>query len=300
MVEVAEGVGDNSLRVDVLREHAYALGCVGRASEGMSVIADAICVGIDGVDPVTLGRALLVKTMFEAHLDHFERAASTAASAAILFSEAGDANRLLMARLYEGLVFVNRGDYREALNRFEGLDRNRLDVRSHASMLLAEAACHRSRNDVTRAERSFIACIEICDATQLLTLRRKAEWSFARLLMRNGSPARALAILRRLSDDFSELGLARESASVAVDVAEIFLALDRVAEARELALQALRYYKEEHLLAAASARAALALLSEAVKERKPTIEFIGDFRRLADERREVRLLTTVPVAIFGL
>jgi hypothetical protein len=73
----------------------------------------------------------------------------------------------------------------------------------------------------------------------------------------------ALALARRLFTDFTDLGMARDAAFVAIDIAELLSATGNDEEVTIYCAHALAYFRSEHLLHTDNARAALAYVSDA-------------------------------------
>lgn len=291
IVEVAEGIEISSGgHIDALREHAYALGFVGRAREAMKTIAMAESL-FDGATDTDRGRVLLVKAMVEAYVEDYDAALYSVRHAAARFGVAGEQTRLTLARLYEGSVLASSGRYQEALTVFGEIPRHSLDSRTLAVLMLNEAGCYRRINSFSNSEHAFLGCIQLCDAAQMPALRLRANWSLARLLLATAHAERALTLLQSLFEEFRESGMKRDAAAVALDVTEVLLALDRSEEAAGFCQSALDYFAAEQLMQTTPALTALAFIREAATQRKATRDTVQQARaRWIEPRREFELL----------
>src|SRR5256885_2098395 len=102
-----------------------------------------------------------------------------------------------------------------------------------------------------------------CDRLQLTSLRAKAHWHLARVLMRQAKYDAALQILTPLRVEFEELGMSHDLACASIDTAESLIAVGRPDQVAQLCRGAIEYFRLAGLAYSTGAMTALAYLHEA-------------------------------------
>ncbi len=283
VAEVAESLPSSVIRdalaVDAWREHAYALLIVGSYNESMAAVTRAEGLLATASDyarsRTTLMRALILRGM-----EKWTESAPLARVAAADFQRYGDVEKYFAARMSEALVLYDNSQYRQAAEVYSELAplRQQIHGQTVAHALHNEGLCHRELGEFDRAEACFVESIALCDRLMLNSLRAKARWHLARVLMRQARHEAALKILGPLRVEFEELGMADDLACVSIDTAESLLAVGRSCEVPVLCRQAIAYFRLAGLAYSTGAMTALAYLQEAAADGHLTVNDCSEVR----------------------
>lgn len=280
--EVAESlpasVVRDSLAVDAWREHAYALLVVGSYSESMAAVTRAEGLLAAAADHAR-ARTMLMRAQILRAMEKWTESAPLARVAATDFQRFGDVEKYFVARMNEALVLYDNSQYRQATEVYSELVplRQQVNGQTVAYALHNEGLCHRELGEFSLAEACFVDSITLCDRLQMNSLRAKARWHLARVLMRQARHDAALTILNPLRVEFEELGMADDLACASIDTAESLLAVGRSGEVPVLCRQAIEYFRLAGLEYSTGAMTALAYLQEAAAEGRLTA---GDCREV--------------------
>jgi|GEM_PF-4548980 len=223
----------------------------------------------------TLMRALVLRSM-----ENTGEAVTMARRAAAEFLQYGDIPKYFSARMSEAIVLYDSSQYRQAADVYVDLTSLHPHIPLHmiAQALHNEGLCRRETGEFNRAETCFVNAIALCDRLQLTSLRAKAHWHLARLLMRQAKYAAALQILNPLRVEFEELGMSHDLACASIDTAESLLAIGRADQVADLCRGAIEYFRMAGLAYSTGAMTALAYLHEGAVSGRLTTRDVADVR----------------------
>jgi tetratricopeptide (TPR) repeat protein len=286
-LEIAEGLRAGSysstlvarLRFAALLERAYALVCTGAYPEATSTLATA-----DSLEPIIgsefdRARLDLVRVLVYRTLERRDEALLISHAAGRVFEDYDDFGRLAAARSAEAIILFHARRYQEAVAIHKALaDDYRVDPRWRASSLHNAALCYRELGQFDDSIQYTMRAIDAFDRQQMVSHRVKSRWSLARLLAARHRHAEAIQILPAIQEEFRDLGMEIDVALVAVDMAESFLALDRVGEISDACRVAMDYFRSANLGYTEGALTALATLREAAARSTLTVADVRDLR----------------------
>ncbi len=298
LTDVAESLpqttaGRDSLVADAWREQAYAQMVVGSYKEAMAAQTVSEQFAERGTD-FARARTTLMRAQILRGIENWSEAVPMAQRAAAEFRRFGDVGKEVAARLTEAGTLYESSQYRQAAELYAELQQfhSAISEQTLAQVLHNEGTCLRELGQFDRAEQAFVRVIAICDRLQMASLRAKAQWHLARVLVRQSRHDEALRMLKPLSLEFEELGMADDLAGTSVDTAECLLAVGRMAEVPALCRKAIEYFRSSGLTYSTGAMTALAYLQESAANGHLTVD------KVADVRVFVERLPKAPNAVF--
>lgn len=151
-----------------------------------------------------------------------------------LFSQFGDDRRVLSSRLAKAMARSEVGDFREARIDYEALIPEAEALRYTDFLLRLHnnlgVAC-RELGDFPAAIFHFERARKLSAETGHAVAVRKVDWGLARTLLAQGRFTEAEATLRKLRREFAVHEIVEDAGLVALDLVEILVATNRVAEA---------------------------------------------------------------------
>ncbi len=168
----------------------------------------------------------------------YERAHRWHESARQIFESLGDRLRLARLEVNFGTVLHRQDLWQEAMNRYESaLVEFRAAGRDHdaAICLRNMAACHISLSHTRQALDCYLEAKRLIDEQGLGRLGLENDYNIAYLHYHTADYARAIRLYRDCRKRFEEAGDERHQALCDLDLSEIFLELNMVEEAAELA-----------------------------------------------------------------
>ncbi|HEX3578708.1 MAG TPA: hypothetical protein VHY33_09110 [Thermoanaerobaculia bacterium] len=281
--EIAESLpvchGRDSLMADAWREHAYAQLIVGSYNDAMAAV-DRADRFVSAASDFAGARTTLMRALVLRNQELWTEAAAMARCAAAEFLRFGNIAKYFSARMTEAFVLYDSSQYRQAADIYYELAplHPNIPLPTVAQALHNEGLCHRELGEFGRAEACFMKAIAFCDRLQLTSLRAKAHWHLARVMMRQAKYDAALRILNPLRDEFEELGMSHDLACASIDAAECFLAISRSDQVAELCRRAIAYFRNAGLTSSTGAMTALAYLHEAATNGRLTAKDVAEAR----------------------
>jgi tetratricopeptide (TPR) repeat protein len=273
----------DSLVADAWREHAYAQLIVGSYNEAMEAV-DRADRFVSAVSDFTGARTTLMRALVLRNQEKWANAATMARRAAAEFLRFGDIAKYFSARMTEAFVLYDSSQYRQAADIYYELAplHPNIPLQTVAQALHNEGLCHRELGEFGRAEACFVEAIALCERLQLTSLRAKAHWHLARVMMRQANYDGALQILKPLREEFEELGMSHDLACVSIDTAESLLAIGRSDQVAELCRRAIDYFQFAGLIYSTGAMTALAYLHEAAINGRLTTTDVAEVRTFVE------------------
>jgi tetratricopeptide (TPR) repeat protein len=152
-----------------------------------------------------------------------------------------DQARLFRCRLYRAQVLLARNDMFAAIGPIQDLIRIAPEMDpGHTEGVLRQnlGVAQLAVGQIAEAEKSFLAARAIYERLGMPLEFDRLDWSLAVITMLKGDPSSALTTMRRLRTAHLERGEHEKSASIALDMVDALLTLNRPVEARGLARQA--------------------------------------------------------------
>lgn len=280
-VEIAEGLGESRLQGNAWYEHGYSCLYTGAYNEGLNALANAEARFASApVAEHEIARVGIIRAVLYRALDRVDEALAVTASAAVVFKQYGDRERHLAARLARGLTLFAARRFREALEiHLEIVSEARPQTPWYASALQNAATCYRELGEFDTAIEYFVKAITAFENAGMISFRAKTRWTLARVLIAQQRYPAALQMLNELRREFEELGMANDLACVALDMAEVLLALGKYSEISAVCRSAMNYFQRAQLTSSEVAMTAVTYLSEVAGAGKLTNTIVRDLRR---------------------
>ncbi len=174
-------------------------------------------------------------------LGEYQRAFEWADVAREIFESRGDHLRLAILDLNVGMILFRQDRWEEAAARYEAayeVFRRLGETENVAISLRNMAVCHQSLNNYRQALELYEQAREACQQEDLPILVGEVDYNIAYLYYLRGDYTRALELYRSTRIRCEESGERYHMALCDLDQAEIFLELNLVREAAELAHRA--------------------------------------------------------------
>lgn len=268
------------LRGNAWYERGYALFYTGAFHEALRALktAESQFDQLPTADH-EIGRLNLVRGMIYRALERFDEALPLIAGAVAFFREYGDVERYHSASLALGITHMSRRQFREALVvHLKIADDIAAGCRSRASALHNAAICYREIGELDSAISCFSRAIVAFESAGMMSFRAKARGTLACIFVARQQFDSALDIFIELRDEFEQLGMANNVALVALDIAEVMLALGSHGEAAAACRQAISYFEKNQLSSSQGALTAVTYLCEAAIAGTATVKLVSDLR----------------------
>jgi tetratricopeptide (TPR) repeat protein len=283
-IDVAEQLQESDrvvrLRGNAWYERGYALFYTGAFREALGALktAESQFVQLPVADH-EIGRLNLVRGMIYRALDRFDEALPLIAGAVAFFREYGDIERCHSAGLALGITLMSRRQFREALIVHLKIANDvAAGCRSRASALHNAAICYREIGEIDSAINCFAKAIVAFESVGMMSFRAKARGTLACIFAARQQFDAALGIFIELRDEFEQLGMANNVALVALDIAEVMLAIGDHGGAATACRQAISYFEKSQLSSSQGALTAVTYLCEAAIAGTATVKLVSDLR----------------------
>jgi tetratricopeptide (TPR) repeat protein len=283
-IDVAEHLPESDrvirLRGNAWYERGYASFYTGAFREALGVLdtAESRFAQLPVADH-EIGRLNLVRGMTYRALERFDEALPLIASAAAFFRQYGDIERCHSASLALGITLMSRRQFREALTVHLRIANDvAAGCRSRASALHNAAICYREVGEIDSAISCFAKAIAGFESAGMMSFRAKARGTLACIFVARQRFDAALGIFMELRDEFEQLGMANNVALVALDIAEVMLAIGNHAGAATACRQAISFFEKSHLSSSQGALTAVTYLCEAALAGTATLKLVSDLR----------------------
>ena len=239
------------LRGSAEREKANALRLLGRYGEAHVALDAATDFFADLViSEPELAAVQHVRATIIFESGRTEEALELARHAAATFRTFGMQRKALNAQLLEGGILHWKGDFDGARRAFEAAlasARALNDDRAIADALSNVGAVLLDQGDLENAGRHLRQSLDLSSAFDCSSERLRTEWLLARVAWGAGDLEEAARQLNRIQSEFSRLGVAIDAALIAMDEAEIHLALGDPHEARRLCADLISQFEKNEL-----------------------------------------------------
>lgn len=243
---LARRLGDEERRARSLRAAANAQHFAGRSARAQKLYAAALAcfqqVEDEGEAAITRSSALLNL----AYLGDYETAFAWAEAARQVFARLGDALRLAILEHNLANVLFRQDRWPEALAAYQRAQQafQELD-RAHDAAICQRniAVCHISRHDFAAALAAYEATRAYCVAHGLGRIVLQVDYAVAYLHYLRGEYSRAIQLFHTARRAAEAEGDTYHSALCDLDEAELYLELNRVQEAAELAADAMARFE---------------------------------------------------------
>ncbi len=287
-VSLAEGIGPHAYPQTVIaqvRAHAWkdagqSLAYLGRYDEALRAFDRAeeyiANIGALGHD-YAIVRFARASTLQE--VDRHDESMVLLAECKKVFREHGDARRLLLCGIAEGVLLHRLRRYREAREAYLLLlaeTRDTIDTESLACLHNVIGYCSVDLGDYAAAEVHLSRAIELFDRLGQPLRAARAELGRGRMFVRQGEIDRGIVHLRGIRGRFLRHGMTEEAGICALEMVEALLLRGTAAEAEALARQVI----SEFTAAALNTRAITALghLQEAIATRRASTSMVTSVR----------------------
>jgi len=273
------------LRATAWRERAYALCVVGSYTESLAAL-DRVDERLShcSFSEFDAARATQVRALVYGDLEKLSDAIVLARRAGAVYSRYGDRRRKVVTEIIEGAMLTRARRFAEALNLHLRLaNDNVIDEMSRACAMHNAAECYREMSRLNDAKMMFARAVTGFERVGAVSMRTKARWHLARVLLTERSFGEALSLLAQVRSEFQDLGMPDELARVSLDMAESMLLLGRPTEVAQLCQPAIEYFSNAGLSYTAAAMTALAYLREAAEAGSLTTETVNVVRAFFEE-----------------
>jgi tetratricopeptide (TPR) repeat protein len=213
------------LRAQAYRDHAYVLSFMGRYPEALEM-ADRAKRLFDQVPlpEYDLARLAQVRALILRCVDRIDEALVLARQAADTFLRFGDYSRYANARVIEGAILFENGNYGAALDVWLTVENDEtLDTTTRIGMIHNVALCYRELGQLDKAAERLARCVEEHELTGSLTERTRSRRNLGQTLVRAGRYTESIPVLRQSCREFQELDLIADSGLAALELAEALL-----------------------------------------------------------------------------
>lgn len=276
------------LRAQAFRDHAYALGFMGRHPEGLDFAERSRRLFEQVPLPeYDLARLAIVKASILRVVDRADEALSLTRAAAETFLRFGDEERAVNARITEGAILHHRGSPGEALEVWAALEGHpALDDLGALRLVHNIAICHSELGRPERAAEVVQSCVEQFALLGMETERTRSRWLLGHALSASGRAEDAIPVLRQTWREFASLEMTADAGLSALELAEALLIAGRPDEVPAICREVIAQFTTAGMVSRAIT--ALSFLREAVAIGSATpslVRHVQDFlRRLPAEQ----------------
>ena len=283
-VDIAEQLPESDrvvrLRGNAWYERGYALFYTGAFREALVALANAeSCFRSLAIAEHEMGRLNLVRAMVYRNLDRADEVLPLISAAAAIFQDFGDGERRNAAKVVMALTLYSARRFREALAiHMEVASEKAISSRWRASALQNAAICHREIGEVDAAIECFTKAISAFEAAGMMSFRAKTRWTLARVFVERQQYELALPMFTELRAEFEELGMAQDVALVALDIAELLLAVGKPSAIVAACREAIAYFERIEMGSSEAALTAVSYLCEASVAGNATPSLVSHLR----------------------
>ena len=246
-ISIADQLENNEARAHSLRAKATALWFMGQNSSAVQLHERAVDIFQEIGKTMEVGRTLSASIQPLILLGEYERAFGVAERARAIFTSQGDAVRLARLEINTGNVFHRQDRFAEALACYERAYQQLLpdkDAEGIAAALHNIAVCLISLNDYRAALATYQRARAFSRKHKMPLAVVQADYNIACVHYHRGEYNRALKMLRRTRETCQDVGDPYHSALSHLDLAEIYLELNLIQEAAEMAQEAFGRFRQ--------------------------------------------------------
>lgn len=246
-VEIAEQLGTKTSRASAFRARGNALYFLGRYRESVESHQQALALFEELDDSEQIGRTLSAAIQPLALTGEYDRAFQYAERARGIFSQTGGDRRLARLENNLGNILHRQDRFAEAVacygRAYEQLVPHQ-DYEGMAVTLHNMAVCLISLNDFTRALEVYEQARQLSQQHGMGLLALQADYNIAWLHYLRGDYSRAIELLRAARDAAQQHGDRYHGALCDLDQSEIYLELNLIDEAAEMAQAGFRQFEQ--------------------------------------------------------
>jgi tetratricopeptide (TPR) repeat protein len=284
----------STLRGQVLRDHAFVLGFLGRFPEALQAcdLSGRLFLST-AVPDFEMARLDLVRASIYRSIDRVGEAILLTRTSAQTFRDYGDEGRYVEARVTEAAYLFQDGAVVSALKLWQSVadhpaitsDLTRIGIIHNIGL------CYRELGDLDEATHRFRTAMKEFERRGIETERVRSLWMLATTLIAAERTGEGIGLLRMALKEFDKLAMERDAALVSLDLAEALLQAGSSDEVPILCRRVLDRFADVSITSCALP--ALALLREALAAGDPTP---NDVRRV---REMLRPLASEPFRVVA-
>ena len=238
---IAEEIHDEEVLARALRAKANGLWFQGQCKPAVELLDRAVELFERAGSNTEVARTLSTSIQPLALLGDYDRALAAAEKARDIFRLTGEDSRLARLEINVANILHRREQWTEALTRYERAYKQLLpygDVEGIGVALHNMAVCLIRLNDFHRALKTYQDARKFCEDNGMPRLMAQADYNIAYLHYCRGDYSRSLELLRGTRQVFKDNGDAYHRALCDLDQSEIYLELNLMKEAEQLAREA--------------------------------------------------------------
>lgn len=244
---VAERVGTDEALAFGKRAKANALWPIGKCKQATLLFDDAAALFERAGDKRELARTLSSSLQSLALLGEYDRAFASAEKAKSIFTSLGDGVRVARLDINVANIYHRQNRYAEALAAYE---RAYLLLVPHRDMEAIGVALHNTAvclialDDFPRALETYSRVRLFCEQNEMPLLVAQADYNIAFLYYLRGEYMKALELLHSTREKCSQTGDRYHMALCDLDRSEIYLELNLLKEASDMAERGLDEFEQ--------------------------------------------------------
>jgi CHAT domain-containing protein len=271
------------------RAKATTLWFTGQNSSAVKLHQQAIEMFQEIGKTIEVGRTMSATIQPLILLGEYERALVVAEQARRIFTSQGDAVRLARLEINTGNIFHRQDRFAEALACYERAYQQLLpdkDGEGIAAALHNMAVCLISLNDYRAALATYESARRFSQKHQMPLAVVQADYNIAYLHFHRGEYNRAIKMLRSTREACQRVGDTYHAALSRLDLAEIYLELNLIEEAAEMAQEAIDRFRQLGMgYEGAKALTFLAISLSRQKEGARALEFFAAARTMFSQEQ---------------
>jgi CHAT domain-containing protein len=238
---LAQQLDDPLMRALGLRALAVALHVSGRHAEALAYYEQARTLYLKNDQPLDAAR--VARAMVDALLlqGEYERALQVADEARLVFIAHGERVHAAQLDVNVGLIYHRQDQYYEALRYFDRAGKVLAEAGDRTAQAMVAFNCaniYANLDDFRKAQGLYEQAYNIYRAQQQAELAAEAKYSIGYLHFLKGAYHHATRVLHEVHAEFVQLGSRRWAALCELDLAEVFLQMHGLDEAKQKATQA--------------------------------------------------------------
>jgi CHAT domain-containing protein len=240
-VAIADKLADNESQGYALRAKANALAYQGQNRQASELFTRAGGLFEDAGKTVEAGRTLSTSIQPLILLGEYETALRAAGRARQIFAAAGETVRLARLEINVGNIFHRQDRFREALECYQQAYAQLFPDKNTEGIVAAlhnVAVCLTMLNEYEKALDAYERVSKICQERHMPLAMAQADYNIAYLYYLRGQYGRAIEMLRVARRTCLKVGDPYHLALTQLDLSEIYLELNFIQEAGELAQEA--------------------------------------------------------------
>jgi CHAT domain-containing protein len=282
--QIARAIRDRGAIARSLRAKANALHFLGHNKQAARLHLQAAALFESEGNAKELARTCSASIQPLILLGDYSRALALARRAEAIFADSDDKLRLARLHINIGNIFHRQDRFSEALTLYEQAYRQLLplsDTEGIASSLHNIAVCLTSLNEFRRAAATYEQARAFCAQHHMPLAVVQADYNVAYLHYLRGEYSRAIEMLHATRRDADHVADAYHAALCRLDLADIYLELNLIEEALDMAQEAFARFQQLAMqYEAAKALTDLAIATRHRSGPRRALELLAQARRL--------------------